>query len=277
MKKNRQLLISKCIKLLYICIVLHTSLTFADDTPDWKSDWALDDFFSISIDTEGYHLPTSIVFVPNPGNGSKDPLYFVTELRGKVKVVTNDRSVYTFAEDFFSLKPARELPEIEGEVGLAGICLDPVNGYVFVTFAYQDSNNILRNNVVRFESKPGTFSIKPESWITFSDIFSAEESGVSHQIGPCQVYNNLLYVSVGDGNHSLNSQRLDSILGKIIRLTLDGEPPQSNPFYVDDNVENPRNYVWAYGLRNPFGLRIVNGRVFVSENGRAVDRFLEVF
>jgi hypothetical protein len=39
--------------------------------------------FSISIDTEGYHYPTAIAFVPTPGNDPKDPLYFVTELRGR--------------------------------------------------------------------------------------------------------------------------------------------------------------------------------------------------
>jgi len=276
MRKNRQLLISKCIKLLYIFIVLHTSLTFADDTHDWKSEWALDDYFKISIDTEGYHLPTSIAFIPNPGNGPKDPLYFVTELRGRVKVVTNDRSVYTFAEDFFRLKPSRELPAVDGENGLAGICLESENGYVFVTFAYQDANNIIKNNVVRFETKPKTFSLKPSSITDFSHVFAGDDSTYSHQIGPCQVYDNLIYVSVGDGQKILKSQQLDSTLGKIVRMTLDGEPAKTNPFYFDDGLDSSRNYVWAYGLRNPFGLRIVHGRVFVSDNGNNVDRFLEV-
>jgi len=274
---NRKLLLSNGIKLLYLlCIVFHTSITFADDIPDWKSDWVLEDFFSISIDTSGYQFPTSIAFVPNPGNGPKDPLYFVTELRGKVKVVTNDRSVYTFAEDFFKITPLKELPSFEGELGLAGICLDPENGYVFVTFAYQDSDNILRNNIMRFEAEPRTFSIKPKSRIAFTDIFAGEESSSSHQIGPCQVYNNLLYVSVGDGRKTENSQIPDSTLGKVLRMTLDGKPVKSNPFYIDDDVKKPRNYVWAYGLRNPFGLRIVEGRVFVADNGMGVDRFLEI-
>jgi hypothetical protein len=109
----------------------------ADEKFDWRSDWSLKENFDISIDTEGYRFPTAIAFVPNPGNGPKDPLYFVTELRGKVKVVTNDRTVYTFAEDFFTFKPLEELPSQSGESGLAGICLDPENGYLFVTFVYK--------------------------------------------------------------------------------------------------------------------------------------------
>jgi hypothetical protein len=59
-------------------------------------------------------------------------------------------------------------------------------------------------------------------------------------------------------------------------MNLDGEPVRSNPFYVDDDINKARNYVWAYGFRNPFGLKVINGRVFVADNGLAVDRFLEV-
>src|SRR5215216_2606758 len=110
---------------------------------DWRSDWAVGSGFALSIDTEGYQFPTAIAFVPHPGPGPKDPLYFVAELRGKVKVVTNDRSVYTFAENSFRLTPREELPSIEGETGQAGLCLDPRHGYIFVTFAYQDAAGVL--------------------------------------------------------------------------------------------------------------------------------------
>jgi hypothetical protein len=256
----------------------------ADEKFDWRSDWSLKENFDISIDTEGYRFPTAIAFVPNPGNEPKDPLYFVTELRGKVKVVTNDRTVFTFAEDFFTFKPLEELPSQSGEIGLAGICLDPENGYLFVTFVYQDNSNVLRNNIVRFQSEPGRFSLEPTSMLAFTEIFSNEITSVSHQIGPCQVYNHMLYVGVGDGHtvsgsdeHEYNtSQSADSLLGKILRMTLDGKPVKSNPFYVDDDITKAKNFVWALGLRNPFGLKIVDGRVFVADNGPHMDRFLEV-
>lgn len=256
--------------------VLSNPVSFANENHDWKSDWAVQDNFTISIDSEGYNFPTAIVFVPHPGTNPKDPLYFVTEIRGKVKVVTNDRTVYTFAKDFFKLKPNQELPALSGESGLAGICLDPEHGYVFVTFAYQDENNILHNNIVRFQSKPQTFSLTPTSQLLFTNIFSSEISSPSHQIGPCQVYDNMLYVSVGNAMMDSKSQNIDSLLGKVIRMNLDGKPVRSNPFYIDDDINKARNYVWAYGFRNPFGLKIVNGRVFVADNGEGVDRFLEV-
>ena len=54
---------------------------------DWRSEWELPPGFSLKIDTEGFDAPTAIAFVPHPGPDPKSPLYFVTELRGKVKVV----------------------------------------------------------------------------------------------------------------------------------------------------------------------------------------------
>jgi glucose/arabinose dehydrogenase len=245
-------------------------------SPMWKSEWAVEDGFSLRLDTEGYTYPSAIAFVPNPGTGAKDPLYFVTELRGAVKVVTNDRSVFTFADSVVTSSPRKELPDIEGETGMAGVCLDPNHGYVFVTFAYRDSQNVLRNNVVRLQSTPRTFSTRATSRLAFTDIFSSYEAAVSHQIGPCQVAEDLLYLSVADGRKTAQSQQINSVLGKVLRMTLDGRPVPTNPFYQDSSRSKAANYVWAYGFRNPFGLRIVNGQVFVAENGSGIDRFMEV-
>lgn len=244
---------------------------------EWKNKWAVPDGFSIDIDTEGYEYPTAIAFVPNPGADPKDPLYFVTELRGTVKVVTNDRTVHTFAEGFMRTDlHGHDVTSEEGASGLAGVCLDPMQGYVFVTFAYKDENGVLRNNVIRFKTTPGTFSVKPHAQQPFTEVFAPYESGLSHQIGPCQVHDRMLYISVGDGFNFLNSQQLDNPLGKIIRMTLDGKPVPANPFYKNNDIQKARNYIWAYGLRNPFSLKIANGHVMVAENGISVDRFLEV-
>lgn len=254
----------------------NTRLASEDTATGWQKKWAVQEGFSVSIDTEGYQYPTAIAFVPNPGSGPKDPLYFVTELRGKVKVVTNDRTVYTFAEGFLETEFDKESPTSLAEFGLAGICLEPAWGYVFVTFAYQDEGAI-RNNIVRFETTPRTFALKPKSQWAFTEVFAPYESGVSHQIGQCQISNGMLYAGIGDGwNSHLGSQKLDTLQGKVIRMTLDGKPVADNPFYEDDDILKARNYIWAYGMRNPFGLEVVDGRVMVAENGVHVDRFLQV-
>lgn len=247
----------------------------ATQPPDWRDDWAVADGFSLQRDSLGYDFPTAIAFVSHPGPAPDDPLYFVAELRGAIKVVTNDRTVHTFADDFFALRPSAELPSGGGEVGLAGLCLAPRQGYVFATFAYQDAGGILRNNIVRFESAPGTFGLAPIAQTDFRQIFAHDESSTSHQIGSCQIgEDGLLYVGVGDGHQIDRSQEIDSTLGKVLRMTLNGDPVDDNPFRRDEDRQTPQNYVWALGFRNPFGLQTVGERVFVADNGLNIDRLL---
>lgn len=239
----------------------------------WQANWLLEDGFSIEIDSEGYRFPTAIAFVPNPGEAPDDPLYFITELGGTIKVVTNDRTVHTFADDVVDRTPE---PLPVGESGMAGIELDPENGYVFVSFVYPDEGGVLRNNIVRFDSEPQTFSLEPRGRTLFTDVFDDHFSTMSHQIGPMEVADGVLFVGVGDGHRSFDSRNIDAINGKVLRMSLDGRPLPDNPFYVDDDVNRARNYVWAYGFRNPFGLKVVGDRVFVADNGLSIDRFVEV-
>jgi glucose/arabinose dehydrogenase len=243
---------------------------------DWKNDWVIQNGFTIDVDTEGYDLPSAIAFVPNPGPDPKDALYFVTELRGKVKVVTNDRSVYTFADNFFQLVPNEELPNIYGELGLAGIALDPAHGYVFVSFSYQDNAKILHNSIVRFSSKEGVFGLKATAALSFQDIFKADTTNVAHFIGGMVVDGSALFVSVGDGFQPMRAQDIGTTSGKILRMTLDGKPLRDNPYYENDDITSTRNFVWAIGFRNPFSLSNANGRLFTADNGLDIDRFLEV-
>lgn len=244
-----------------------------DNGDTWQEEWQIIPGFSITRDSEGFTQPSSITFVPNPGNSPKDPLYFVTELSGKIKVVTNDRTIITFSEDIYKTKIDGN---DESQDGLVGLCLEPVNGYVFAAYTFRNQDNELHNNIVRFQSTPITFSGEPKSFIFLTDIFEDHQTQSSHIIGRCQIEMGSLYVSVGDGFNFRNAQDLDSPLGKILRMDLNGQPIENNPFYENSDTKNPRNYIWAYGLRNPFGLKIQDGRLFVADNGVSIDRFLEV-
>ena len=244
--------------------------------PGWQSDWALSEDFALNLDTEGYSLPTAIAFVPQPGPHPDDPLYFVGELAGQIKVVTNDRTVHVFADDIFNRQPEEELPNLEGETGLAGLCLAPDQGYVFATYAYPDANGLLRNGVIRFDSRPTVFSLQPIGRHTFNDLLAQFEAASSHQIGSCQVMGGAMYIGVGDGFKADQSQQVDTVLGKVLRMDLDGQPLPDSPFFQASHSPQAADYIWAYGLRNPFGLKIVAERLFVADNGRDVDRLVEV-
>ena len=241
----------------------------------WMEDWEVHSGFSISIDSEGYAFPVQLAFVPDPGPDPMDPLYFVVELRGSIKVVTNSRQVLEFAT-VETVTPTRELPHMAGEIGSAGICLDDANGYVFVTYVYEDEGGAYKNNIVRFSTEPKKFGRKPTSSVLFSHVFAEDYSSVSHQIGPCQIHDGLIYVSVGDGERPNLARDLDSTAGKILRMTLDGTPAPGNPFLTNRQPTTARDYVWALGFRNPFGLQVHDGKVYAADNGPEVDRFLSV-
>lgn len=250
-----------------------TAQTTPAEPFDWRDDWELAEGLDLEIDSQGYNFPSHMIFVDNPGDGPKDPLYFVLELKGKIKVVTNDRSVHTFASDVL---PIPQGPNSFDQVGLTGICLEPENGYVFVTFAYLDPTQIYRNGMARYSTTPGTFGLEGTDRLELLDVFRNERSATAHQIGPCQVRDGRVYTAVGYGDEKAQAQNLHSTLGSIIRTDLDLKPVEDNPFFEDDDKTTAIDYIWAYGFRNPFGLKMVDGRLFATENGGDIDRFNEI-
>ncbi len=207
---------------------------------DWQKDWEVAPGWSISLDSDGFELPTGIAFVPNPGEEPKDPLYYVIELRGKIKVVTNDRSIFTFAEDFFYTETPADITGDVNVYGLVGLCLEPTNGFVFVTYLTRLEDGTFRNRITRFQSQPNTFSQTFTDKIDITSMFQNHPESFPLTIGRCFTQDEYLYVGVGYGNNALNAQSLDSPLGKILRMTFDGLPIPENPFYIDSAPDNPK-------------------------------------
>ena len=86
-----------------------------------------------------------------------------------------------------------------------------------------------------------------------------------------------LYVTIGDrddaGTRPLGSaQTLDTHLGKVLRITKDGEPAPGNPF-IGKKGALPE--IWAIGLRSPEGLAFApDGQLYEVEHGpRGGDEF----
>lgn len=269
----------RCLWVLFATIVGGAlSAQGAAGTPGLR-DWELEAGFALERDSLGFALPVQLAFVPEPGRGPSDPLYYVVELRGTVKVVTNDRKVHTFAEGLTNYRPpplpaehAHELLAPHGEGGAAGLCLDPATGYVFVTYAVVRGGTAF-NEIRRYATKPTTFALQPTAEKTLDRVFAGELTRPDHQIGSCAVHEGHLYVGIGDANEPHLTQDLAYAYGKILRLDLDGEPAPDNPFFKADGPL-VTNAIWARGFRNPYGLRMVDGRLLVCDNGPGQDRFL---
>jgi glucose/arabinose dehydrogenase len=60
-----------------------------------------------------------------------------------------------------------------------------------------------------------------------------------------------VFMSIGDRGKRANAQNLQNHAGSIIRLKLEGQIPEDNPF-INDITALPE--IWSYGHRNPQGL-----------------------
>jgi glucose/arabinose dehydrogenase len=84
-----------------------------------------------------------------------------------------------------------------------------------------------------------------------------------------------LLVALGDGGSGgdpqNNGQRLDTLLGKILRLDVDGAAPYGlpadNPFL---QTPGARGEIWAYGLRNPWRIAFdrPTGDLYIGDVGQ---------
>lgn len=244
--------------------------------PDWRDDWEIADDYELERVATGFDMPVRIAFVPEPGPADDDPLYFVLELRGTLKAVTRAGAVRVYADGLGDFAPDTELPAHEGEAGACGIVLDGETGYLYVSYVRNEPGGSLKNELVRLSSTPGSFRAPPTDRTILDGAFANSLTAVAHQIGPMVVHERHLYVAVGDGEQPTLARLPGFTNGKLLRMTLDGEPLPDNPHYIDDDRTSVADYVWASGFRNPFGLGVVGGRLFVADNGPAVDRFVEV-
>jgi glucose/arabinose dehydrogenase len=223
-----------------------------------QGNWQLRDGFKIEKVISGLSLPVNIAFVPNPKKDKGSPLFYVTELYGKIKVITNDFKVLVFAEGLLNYDPDFMMPGT-GESGLTGITVHK-KGDVFASMLYKDEET-LKNKVVRFTTKDGLKA--EESHIILDNILSTK---AAHQIQALTIHQEKLFVNLGDGMINPDVAQDDTDLrGKILRMNLDGSVPDDNP--------DPKSYIYAKGLRNPFGAawRKSDNYLYISDNGPAVD------
>lgn len=139
-----------------------------------------------------------------------------------------------------------------GEGGLLGIAVH--NAYLYAYFTASDGNRIVR------------YALNGEAgqlWLGDAEIMLERtpaariHNGGRIAFGP----DGMLYATTGDANDTGLAQDLDSLGGKILRMTPDGAVPASNPF--------DGSYIYSYGHRNPQGITWDDdGKMYSSEFGQ---------
>lgn len=143
-----------------------------------------------------------------------------------------------------------------GESGLMGLAFHPDferEPWVYAAHSYRRGGGI-RNRLVRMRWD-GSRLGAPRSLL--AEIPGARNhDGSRLAVGP----DGFLYMTTGDAGDRDRAQDLESLAGKILRLTPEGDPAPGNPFGTA---------IYSYGHRNPQGLAFhpATGRLYAAEHG----------
>jgi aldose sugar dehydrogenase len=215
---------------------------------------------------EGLEHPWGVVFLPN-GNGDLDML--ITERPGRLRLVRDGE---------LREEPIGGVPDVLAlnQGGLLDVSLHPdfeENNHVYLTYsAGSESEN--RTTLAR-----GTLDLDSARLEDVQVLFEAEPTKREGQHFGSRILwleDGTMLVSIGDGGNPPlqidgtlareHPQKLDSHLGKVLRLNDDGSVPDDNPFVGRDDAKPE---IYSYGHRNIQGMALDpgTGNVWVNEHG----------
>ena len=213
--------------------------------------------------------------------GLDQPLYLTGTGAGDGTLIALEKSgrAWRLKDGVRDDTPFLDLSDVvstESEQGLLGIAFPESfaeSGRFYVDYTGGSGGTV----VSRFETD-GSGSADPASeqvLLEFSQPYANHNGGMI-EFGP----DGMLYVSTGDGGSGGdpegNGQRLDTYLGKLLRIdveTGDGAgmreyaTPADNPFVNDAAAKSE---IWAYGLRNPwrFSFDRETGDLWIGDVGQ---------
>ena len=128
-----------------------------------------------------------------------------------------------------------------GLLGLAFLADTAAPGGAGWVYAYSSTTADNRIERMPLAGSPGSHTLGAPTLVLDSIPRAGNHNGGRLAFGP----DGLLYATVGDAGDTANSQNLDSLSGKILRMTPTGSVPDGNPFGT---------LVYSFGHRNPQGL-----------------------
>ena len=219
----------------------------------------------------GFDRPLAVV---SPADGTRR--LFVAEQGGAILIVSAGT---VQAESFLNV---RDLVSTGSERGLLGLAFHPdyrCDGRFFIDYTNRDGDTIVAAYRVsasdpnRAEPASGTILLRVQQPYP-------NHNGGGLAFGP----DGFLYVALGDGGSGGDPQgnglRLDTLLGKLLRIDVDHPTenrmygiPADNPF-AGHGTDRPE--IYSYGLRNPwrFSFDRQDGSLWIGDVGQ--NRFEEI-
>jgi glucose/arabinose dehydrogenase/plastocyanin len=250
-----------------------------------------DETLGVEVVVDGLTEPTALAVI------GPDDLFVTEKSTGRVyRVQGGERGepVLDLAVNFFD------------ERGLLGIALHPAfadNGFVYLYWTASEAGEgdqgllgpdtdeatavpELGNRVDRFRWDGTTLTFEREIVAMRSNTLDSDTSGRvrgNHDAGPIVFGSDgALYIVNGDQNLRGQLQNVADgaeatdadLAGVVLRLNDDGSTPDDNPFVavgeeVGGEVGENLAKIWAYGVRNSFGLAVHpdTGALWQTENG----------
>jgi glucose/arabinose dehydrogenase len=217
----------------------------------------------INIETvaEGLHSPISLANA-NDGTG----WFYIVQQGGTIRIFDGTQMIPGHFLDISSL--------VSGgfEQGLLDITFHPDyinNGLFYINYTDVNGDTV----IARYQRGVDPTQADPLSATVILSVTQPDpnHNGGQMEFGP----DGFLYIALGDGgvpgaDPNNKAQDLNSLLGKILRIDVDGgfpyAIPPGNPFI---GTPNTRPEIWAYGLRNPwrFSFDRLTGDMFIADVG----------
>ena len=204
------------------------------DAPERKANVAFD---AVTV-VEGLQNPWSVAFLP----GGK---MLITERPGRLRVLGTDGKLS---------EPVTGLPttDARGQGGLLDVILDPgftSNRTIYWSYAEPREGGVNNTAVAK-----GTFVDGAAPKVENVQVIYHQMPSLNSPLhfGSRLVFgrDGTLFVTQGDRSITegrMQAQRMDGLLGKIVRINTDGSIPKDNPFVGKEGV---RPEIWSLGHRN---------------------------
>jgi aldose sugar dehydrogenase len=221
--------------------------------PERKSDVA----FEVVTVVEGLEHPWSVAFLP----GGK---MLITERPGRLRVLGTDGTLSA---------PVTGLPDVDarGQGGLLDVALDPEyasNQTIYWSYSEPRGGGVNNTAVAKGRFVDGAAPAVQDVNVIYQQVPSMRSQ---LHFGSRLVFgrDGTLFVTQGDRSITegrMQSQQMDGLIGKIVRLNKDGSVPGDNPFV---GQQDARPEIWSIGHRNiqAAALHPATGELWEVEHG----------